>query len=205
MKALIVALVALALVPAQAAAEGTPGRGAVQFDGTDAIVQVACGKEEGECRGQVSVAAVESPTAAVGGPAPYVVDAEATERVRVPLTDAGRQLLASVREVVVVVDAATAVTIVERIPSQEGIREGQTEVSPVARQRSCRSFAGVTEIRVRGVECRDASALIRSVNSRGRRCAKRCTVKDYSCTRRTSRVSCTSDTLSVRWRRVSRP
>ena len=207
MKALIVSLALLAAPGAATAAaqlpEGSPGRANVQFDGTDALVQIVCGKLDGECRGQVLVAAVDAPTAAVGGPVPYVVAAEDDERVRVPLSDAGKQLLGSARQVVVVVDAISAVKTVDVIPSESGIVPGQTEVSPAARQRSCRSFGRVFEVRVRGVECEDARSLITSVVKRGSRCAKRCVVKEYRCSRRSTRTTCTRDSFTVSWRRRS--
>src|SRR5688572_30507903 len=113
MKALIVAFALL--LPATAGAqvtEGSPGRSGVQFDGVDAIVSVACAKLEGDCSGQVSVAAVDVPGVVLGGPVPYVVNGESSERVRVPLSEAGRRALASARQVVVIVDALSAVATV---------------------------------------------------------------------------------------------
>jgi hypothetical protein len=212
MKGSIAALAVMLLaLPAAASAQlsgASAGRGAIQFDGQFAFVDVACVKEEGDCAGSVSVATVEAPTASIGGPTPFSVDAETTQRVQVPLTVAGAATLESARQAVVLVEgAAPAVRDLVRVPNASGIVPGQVEVEPQARQRTCRSFRPMSEIRVRGVECKAAASLIRSAP---RSCGSRCTVKGFRCRatrsgRRALRYDCTHGTAErVRWRRTLR-
>jgi hypothetical protein len=213
MKGFIAAIVLLVLGLAAPAAAQLPGASAgpsaVLFDGTDAFVNVACGREEGDCIGEVSLVAADAGDVAIGGPVGFSIDAESADRVKVPITAAGIAALESARQVVVVIGGVPAVRQVERIRTESGIGPGQVEVSPQARQRNCRQFTRVSEIKVRGIECADAKSLIGSVASRGSRCATRCTVRGFTCTGKKSgktarRFDCTTETQRVRWRRSTR-
>jgi hypothetical protein len=204
------AVIALALAATASAqlSGASAGRGAIQFDGQFAFVDVACAKEEGDCAGSVSVATVEAPTVPIGGPTPFSVDAETTQRVQVPLTAAGATSLEAARQAVVLVEGAAAATRdIVRVPNASGIVPGQVEVSPQSRERSCSAFRPMSEIRVRGVECKDAKALIRSAP---RSCGSRCTVRGFRCRATRSgksalRYSCTRGEFErARWRRSLR-
>lgn len=194
MKALIVAL---SLVPLQAP-EAVPGSSAVQYDGSTALVSVACTKPEGDCSGQVSLALVDAPGAAIAGPGPYTVGAEGTDRVRLSVPGGA---LDGVREVLVVVDGTSQVRQVERIATDTGIGEGQVEVEPVARERSCPAVRGATRIRARGVECAAARSLVRSAAAKR---TARFGVRGFACRRVSADVTCTRGDGRVRWRRSGR-
>lgn len=198
MKRLLVLLSAFVLVLAGSAAAqdlgATPGTAAVQYDGTDAFVSVSCANDELPCAGAVVLLL----DGAQIGTSPFNVAAETSERIKVAATGQ----LDGVTQVVVAIGTATATRQVERIRTESGVGEGQTEVEPVARERSCRSFSGASSIRVRGVECVEATRLVRSAATKT---AKSFRLSGFSCRRVTkTTVTCTDDDRRVRWRRSAK-
>ena len=198
MKRLLPLISALALaLPASAAGQdlgATVANAPVQYDGTDAFVSVSCPNDELPCAGAVVLLL----DGAQIGTTPFSIGAETSDKVRVPA--AGR--LDNVTQVVVTVGTTTVTRAVERIRTESGIGEGQTEVSPAARERSCRAFRGASSIRVRGVECVEALRVVRAGNAKK---ARSFSVNGFSCRRTTkTNVSCTDDDRRVRWRRSAR-
>jgi hypothetical protein len=212
--ALLVAPLAWAGVGADGPLEGatsTVSSSEAQYDGEAVSVSVRCLKAEAPCSGAVTIATAGAP---VGGAAPYAIEAESGERVRVALTPPGVTAMNSAAQVQITLvtpeGTSTVTRNVTRIPSPEGFVEGQTPTGNgtvtaqgVKKTRACPKFGRAASILATVTSCKQAKTLIAAVVKRG--CSPVCNnVQGYRCLKKNGKFDCLNDRRRVRWTVVAR-